>query len=79
MYYKTTNCYGSATGVIKDVDVRSDGGYVVLPPSIHENSNRYRFVGDFDVGKITPADDVVNKFLSLVGSGKKGKYNKCKY
>lgn len=72
LYYKTDKCYGSATGVIKDVDVRSEGGYAVLPPSIHENGNRYRFVGDFDVGKITPADDVVNKFLSLVGSGKKG-------
>ena len=72
MYYNTTKSYGSATGVIKDVDVRSDGGYAVLPPSIHENGNRYRFVGDFDVSKITPADDVVNKFLSLAGSGKKG-------
>ena len=75
LYYKTDKCYGSATGVIKDVDVRSDGGYAVLPPSIHENGNRYRFVGDFDVGKITPADDVVNKFLSLAGSGKKGNKN----
>ena len=73
LYYKTDKSYGSATGVIKDVDVRSDGGYAVLPPSIHENGNRYRFVGDFDASKITPADDVVNKFLSLVGSGKKGK------
>ncbi|MCI7692690.1 MAG: phage/plasmid primase, P4 family [Oscillospiraceae bacterium] len=75
LYYKTEKIFGSATGVIKDIDVRSEGGYVVLPPSIHENGNRYRFVGDFDVSKITPADDVVNKFLSLAGSGKKGNKN----
>lgn len=71
LYYKTENICSSATGIIKDVDVRSDGGYIVLPPSVHENGNRYRWVGEFEISKIAPADEVVNKLLSLVGSNYK--------
>lgn len=73
LYYKTENICSSATGIIKDVDVRSDGGYIVLPPSVHENGNRYRWVGEFEISKMAPADEVVNKLLSLVGSN--SKYN----
>lgn len=79
LYYKTTNPYGSATGVLKDVDVRSDGGYVVLPPSIHKNGNRYKFIGDFNVDKIVPANETVNKFLALVNSNKAVSVNVSNY
>ena len=68
IYYKTNNRYSSATGVIKDVDIRSEGGYIVLPPSYHENGNRYRWIEDFSINKIVPANDVVNKFLSFAGN-----------
>lgn len=68
LYYKTNNRYSSATGVIKDVDIRSEGGYIVLPPSYHENGNRYRWIEDFSINKIVPANDVVNKFLSFAGN-----------
>jgi hypothetical protein len=27
------------------IDIRADGGYVVAPPSVHENGKRYRFLG----------------------------------
>lgn len=33
----------SASEIAPNVDVRSDGGYIVAPPSIHPNGLRYRF------------------------------------
>ncbi len=29
------------------IDIRGDGGFIVVPPSIHENGRRYRFVRPF--------------------------------
>lgn len=31
-------------GILPHVDIRGDGGIVVMPPSIHENGNRYEWV-----------------------------------
>ena len=40
--------YGNGTGALPDgVDIRSWGGYIVLPPSIHPNGRRYQWEADF--------------------------------
>jgi hypothetical protein len=36
----------SASRVAPGIDVRGDGGYVVAPPSVHENGRPYRFLGN---------------------------------
>lgn len=41
----------STNKLAKNIDVRGDGGYVVLPPSIHPDGPAYRWFND-----ITPAD-----------------------
>ena len=63
LYYRTENKYSSKAGVIKNVDVRADGGYIVLPPSIHPNGNRYTWVDDFNFDKISVANDIVCKLI----------------
>ena len=63
LYYRTTHKCSSKTGVIKNVDIRAEGGYIVLPPSIHPNGNRYTWVDDFNFDKICVANDIVCKLI----------------
>lgn len=41
LFYRTNQTFGNRTNLLKNVDVRADGGYVVAPPSIHPNGNPY--------------------------------------
>jgi len=38
--------YKNTVRTLTDIDTRGDGGYVVLPPSIHPNGNQYTWVID---------------------------------
>lgn len=56
----------SRVGVLKGIDVRGEGGYIVAPPSIHPNGRRYTWDIDAhlnDIG-ITEADDNVIKLAT---------------
>jgi hypothetical protein len=47
---------GSAGRVAPHIDVRGDGGYAVVPPSIHENGRRYTWLS-FSAAEIAVAPD----------------------
>jgi hypothetical protein len=36
---------GNRAGVVPGIDVRGDGGYIVVPPSFHASRGRYQWVG----------------------------------
>jgi hypothetical protein len=42
---------GNRTGLVPGIDVRGDGGYIVVPPSIHATGSRYQWQG-----RIPPAE-----------------------
>lgn len=61
------------TGLLDGVDIRSDNGYIVAPPSIHPNGRSYEWEYDPDEYEVADADENVKKLLSV---GKKMKLDK---
>jgi Bifunctional DNA primase/polymerase, N-terminal len=39
--------------VYPGIDIRSDGGFVVVPPSVHENGVRYRWIGPLALNAVS--------------------------
>jgi len=46
--YAGNDIRNSAGRIGKGLDVRGFGGYIILPPSVHETGNRYRWINDID-------------------------------
>lgn len=44
LYYSTDGEVRSRNGILPGIDIKSNGGYVVAPPSVHPNGKRYEFV-----------------------------------
>ena len=49
----------SVGGILKDVDIRADGGITVLPPSVHKSGNRYHW------DNIDPTEHGLDDLLDL--------------
>ena len=56
--------------LLEGVDIRSDGGYIVAPPSIHNNGNQYEWEYDPDEYEVAHGDEILDKLLKC---GKKDK------
>ena len=51
--------------LLDGVDIRSDNGYIVAPPSIHPNGRRYEWEYDPEEYEIAEANESVMKLLSV--------------
>lgn len=51
------------------LDFKSNGGYVVCPPSIHESGNFYKFIGSLILGKdrLSPLSSTLIELLTKAG------------
>ena len=55
LYFRSDAEVRNRAGIIDGVDVRGEGGYVVAPPSIHSNGNRYEWEYDLTPHPAAPA------------------------
>ena len=61
--YKSLFPVPSKIGWIQDVDIRANGGYIVAPPSIHPNGNRYEWEQDPEDYPLITTDDIDVEFV----------------
>lgn len=64
LYYRGNGRIKNRAEIIDGVDIRGNGGYVVAPPSIHKNGNRYEWEYSPDEFEIAKADNNVEYFLN---------------
>jgi hypothetical protein len=51
------------TNLFQGIDVKSDGGYVVAPPSLHASGNNYEWTTSFDMPLAEMPDWLLNSLL----------------
>lgn len=56
IFYHTSKQLGCKTDLLKGIDIRADGGYIVAPPSIHPNGNKYEWWDKAKPDNMTLAD-----------------------
>lgn len=68
LYFHVDQAFSCARGIIPDVDIRCDGGYVVAPGSQHENGHLYEWDYSPDDYEIASANSSVLALLELASA-----------
>lgn len=63
LFYKSNAAYDSKINIYDGVDIRAENGYVVLPPSIHPNGNKYEWEYPPGENEITEINEDVDLFI----------------
>jgi hypothetical protein len=56
---------GNATGIVPGLDFRGEGGYVVIPPSVHPTGKKYRWIDPPWKKELRPAPPLPEWFWPL--------------
>lgn len=63
IFYKTNRDVRNSGGLLEGIDIRGEGGYIVAPPSVHKNGNKYEWEYAPDEFDLVEADETVYKLL----------------
>ena len=66
--YPQEGKYKTGTEIFKNIDSRADGGYIIVPPSVHASGKEYFFdtaSGEFDINEISEAPKVFTDKISV--------------
>lgn len=63
-YFRSDEKIKNATNILPGIDIRGEGGYVIAPPSIHQNGNSYQWELDPDDIDIHFADEHVMALIN---------------
>jgi hypothetical protein len=66
LFYRVSYEIRNSANAELGVDVRGDGGYVVMPPSIHPSGEAYEWITSPDDMDVAEADNRVYEFLDYV-------------
>ena len=66
MFYRVRDRITNTTNEDYGIDLRGDGGYVMMPPSIHPNGTTYQWENDPEDYSVAWADDNVLAFMESV-------------
>lgn len=72
IFYKDASTIKNRANLYEGVDIRGDGGYIVAPPSVHPNGNRYEWELDPDSYKLADMNDLVFSFINPVKNSVQG-------
>lgn len=75
LFYKSAFPLPNKANWLDSVDIRADGGYVVAPPSVHPNGNKYEWEQAPDEYDLITSDDIDVEFVfnSILASNLKEK------
>lgn len=75
LFYRSAFPVPSKIGWLEDVDIRADGAYIVAPPSIHPNGNRYEWEQPPEEYEIVTTDDIDVEYVfnSVIAANKSDK------
>lgn len=73
-YFVNANNKKSRVGILRGVDVRGSGGYIVAPPSVNaETAQEYDWREEFAIEKIADGGEILEKLLSVKTKNKQSK------
>ena len=70
LIYHVAEDHGNGTGILPGIDVRSAGGYIVAPPSMHVSGRRYEWEVGCAPGDMKPAP-LPDVFKGLMRNGQR--------
>jgi len=64
LFYKSNQNIKCRTNLLRGIDIRGEGGYIVAPPSMHENGRQYEWEQSLEEFVLEEANATVYQFLN---------------